>query len=449
MDDVTTLIDVMLSGEFDDDISGRTDINGDGITSIDDIVEIIDIILNGEVQITLTLSQDTVQIYKGDSIVLVPTVLPEDFAAQPIKWFTTDSLIAVVSMSESNTGCIMAVADGECEIVAECNGVQTMCHVEVLKIPIESISLNEEYVTLQVGENLDFEISLIPSGIESEDVVWSSSDEEVATVSNGEIIAVAPGVCNITAQCQDQKAICKVVVMMTIFINGVSFNMMPVEGGTFMMGSAPSQPGSLSYEKPQHQVTLSSYMIGQTEVTQELWGAVMGHIPGRFKGHPQHPVENVTWEKCDEFISLLNELTGLNFHLPTEAQWEYAARGGNRSHNFYFSGSNSVDNVGWFAVNSASLGENHIDFGTHDVATKAPNELNLYDMSGNVSEWCMDWYVVYTTESQTDPHGPSTGSFKVYRGGSWNDSGANCRVTFRYPHYPSSRNDQLGLRLAL
>ena len=224
-----------------------------------------------------------------------------------------------------------------------------------------------------------------------------------------------------------------------INVNGVSFKMIAVEGGTFQMG-ATSEQGSDAYsdEKPVHSVTLSDYYIGETEVTQELWQAVMGSNPSYFKGS-QKPVEKVSWNDCQEFIGKLNQLTGKNFRLPTEAEWEYAARGGNKSKGYKYSGSNTIGNVAWYTNNSSST--------THDVKTKSPNELGIYDMSGNVYEWCQDWYGNYGSGSQTNPKGPSSGSYRVYRGGSWCNNAEFCRVSIRSGSYPGNSSDSLGLRL--
>ncbi len=224
-------------------------------------------------------------------------------------------------------------------------------------------------------------------------------------------------------------------------VNGVSFEMVRVEGGTFRMGATSEQKDEASYvEKPVHSVTLSSYYIGKTEVTQALWQAVMGSNPSGFKG-ADLPVECVSWDDCQEFIQKLNSLTGRNFRLPTEAEWEFACRGGNNSRGYKYSGSNDIDNVAWFDGNSGDQ--------THPVGTKAPNELGIYDMSGNVWEWCSDWYANYTSYSQTDPKGPLSGSDRVCRGGSWRYNAGRCRSSYRYFSYPARRDGFLGLRLAL
>lgn len=214
--------------------------------------------------------------------------------------------------------------------------------------------------------------------------------------------------------------------------------MVYVSGGTFMMGADDND--AYSDEKPVHSVTLSSFQIGKYEVTQRLWKAVMGTNPSGFKGD-NLPVENVSWEDAQEFIRKLNAITGKNYRLPTEAEWEFAARGGNSSYGYKYSGSNNIDNVAWYYGNSGSK--------THPVGTKSPNELGIYDMAGNVWEWCQDRYGIYNSGSQTNPHGPSSGSYRLIRGGSWLNDAWYCRVASRNYYPPGYRNNPLGLRLAL
>ncbi len=228
----------------------------------------------------------------------------------------------------------------------------------------------------------------------------------------------------------------------TFTVNGVSFTMVAVKGGTFTMG-ATSEQGSDAFdsEKPAHQVTLSDYWIGETEVTERLWTAVMGSNPSYYKIGDSYPVEAVSWEDCQTFISKLNSLTGETFRLPTEAEWEFAARGGTQSQGCKYSGSNTIGNVAWYTDNSGSA--------KHPVATKAANELGLYDMSGNVWEWCQDWYSssYYSSSPSTNPTGPTTGSYRVDRGGSGSSSAWGCRVSYRSRNEPSLRGN-LGVRLA-
>ncbi len=226
----------------------------------------------------------------------------------------------------------------------------------------------------------------------------------------------------------------------TFTVNGVQFTMVEVGGGTFTMG-ATSEQGSDAWdeEKPAHKVTLSDYYIGQTEVTQALWEAVMGSNPSDSKGG-NLPVERVSWDDCQVFIQKLNQLTGKQFRLPTEAEWEYAARGGRKSRGYKYAGGNNIDSVAWCDGNSGNE--------THPVATKQANELGIYDMSGNVLEWCSDWCGDYTSSSQSDPQGSSSGSFRVIRGGCYYNFARNCRVSYRISNTLDYRSGYLGLRLS-
>ncbi|MDO5460937.1 MAG: bifunctional serine/threonine-protein kinase/formylglycine-generating enzyme family protein [Bacteroidales bacterium] len=229
----------------------------------------------------------------------------------------------------------------------------------------------------------------------------------------------------------------------TFTVKGVSFKMIAVEGGTFQMGATAEQQSNRDDEKPVHSVTLDSYYIGETEVTQELWRAVMGSNPSEFSGDDLRPVENVSWNYCQNFIKELNKLTGKNFRLPTEAEWEFAARGGNSSSGYCYSGSSNIGDVAWYGDIS--------DSNTHPVKGKNPNELGIYDMSGNVWEWCSDWYSggYYNSSPQNNPEGPSSGSHRVLRGGGCNTIAEYCRVASRYNCHPDYIFDAFGLRLAL
>lgn len=248
-------------------------------------------------------------------------------------------------------------------------------------------------------------------------------------------------------------------------VNGVTFKMVEVEGGTFMMG-VDQQVG---YAYPAHEVTLSTYSIGQTEVTQELWVAVMGSNPSYFNEYGnsdlhsnhnswdaginlQRPVDYVNYGDCLAFCAKLNEMTGLNFRIPTEAEWEFAARGGNQTHGYEYAGSENVNDVAWWkeTIPSPTLWTD--GWGTQTVATKAPNELGIYDMSGNVEEWCYDWFAAYssTAESLTNPTGPATGTQRVKRGGTCTNQYAySLIVYYRQPQNPDARGNTRGLRLAL
>ena len=223
-------------------------------------------------------------------------------------------------------------------------------------------------------------------------------------------------------------------------VGNVSYRMIPVNGGTFTMGATSEMTEPYGDEEPRHQVTLSDYDIGETEVTQALWKAVMGSNPSYFKGD-NLPVETVSWNDCQTFIRKLNGLTGRHFRLPTEAEWEFAARGGNRSRYTQYSGSSRIDDVAWYGRNSGDK--------THPVKTKQPNELGIYDMTGNVWEWCQDWYGDYNSYAQTNPTGASSGFGRVGRGGSWCSYPRICRSSGRYNYAPGSERSDLGLRLVL
>lgn len=234
-----------------------------------------------------------------------------------------------------------------------------------------------------------------------------------------------------------------------ITVNGVTFKMIKVQGGTFTMGATPDHGTEDPWndEWPTHEVTVSSFSIGQTEVTQELWQAVMGSNPSYFTGDASRPVETVSWDECQQFIATLNQLTGMNFRMPTEAEWEYAARGGNMTGGYKYAGSNDINEIAWWDDNACDgVGENSPDYGTHPVALKKANELGLYDMSGNVWEWCQDWYGPYSEEAQINPTGPETGTDHLHRGGSWINYARNCRVSCRF-HWVSDGANYVGLRL--
>lgn len=234
-------------------------------------------------------------------------------------------------------------------------------------------------------------------------------------------------------------------------VNGISFKMIYIEAGTFIMGATEEQAGADSDETPPHQVTITKdYYMGETEVTQALWYAVMGQKPtsdgsewsSTYGLGDNYPAYFISWNDCQKFITKLNQLTGLTFRLPTEAEWEYAARGGNKATTqTLYSGSNTIGDVAWYDDNSSSS--------THAFAGKSANALGLYDMSGNVWEWCNDWYGSYSSGAQTDPTGSSSGSSRVLRGGSWGGSATSCRVAYRYSSSVVNRSYDSGMRLAL
>ncbi|GBU22622.1 hypothetical protein R80B4_02533 [Fibrobacteres bacterium R8-0-B4] len=236
----------------------------------------------------------------------------------------------------------------------------------------------------------------------------------------------------------------------SVTVNGYTFEMVPVTGGTFTMGCTGEQGGDCeSDESPRHSVTLSGYYIGKYEVTQGLWRAVMGSLPSSLtSGYgDNYPVYYVSWNAIvNDFIPKLNQLTGKTYRLPTEAEWEYAARGGSKSKGYKYSGSNTLGDVAWYWDNWGRSNDK-----THEVGKKSPNELGIYDMSGNVYEWVSDRYGEYSSTAQTNPTGPTSGSARVIRGGSWYYCGAGyCRVSFRIDDNPDDGSgDDVGFRLVL
>ena len=252
-------------------------------------------------------------------------------------------------------------------------------------------------------------------------------------------------------------------------VKGVEFKMIRVEGGEFMMGATAEQ-GDDAYDNEQraHKVSRDRYYIGETQVTQALWEAVMGNNPSRYRGHDK-PVDSVSWTNCQDFLILLKYLTGKEFRLPTEAEWEYAARGGNCSRGYKYAGSNNLSDVAWYFGNSEWQ-----TYSGHPVAQKKPNELGIYDMSGSILEWCNDWFGDYSNFPrrkklslkhlkrwcndwfrdysnlpQYNPQGARFGYSRVLRGGHWNFMDRYCRVSTREALHPHNRNDLSGMRLAL
>jgi len=309
------------------------------------------------------------------------------------------------------------------------------------QIPSIFVSLEETTKTLEIGEKATLAVSVFST---NKTVRWSSSNPEVATVtdgfvkanSGGMVTALKSGTTTITVTTQDgmQTASCIVIV------SPIKIEMVFVQGGTFTMGCTEDE-GECEYgETPVHSVTLGNFHIGKYPVTQKQWKMIMEDNPSSFK-NDEAPVENVSWNDVQVFIERLNAATDGNYRLPTEAEWEYAARGGSKGKNYKYSGSNTINEVAWYYENSSNS--------THPVGGKLPNELGLYDMSGNVWEWCNDWYNLdyYAISPQNDPQGPATGAYRVLRGGAWLNPADACRVAYRNNENPDSRRNGVGFRL--
>lgn len=462
-------------------------------------------IVGDAVELTaLTLNKDSAELLVDEQLTLNATIQPANVNIDSITWSSSNEEIASVV-----NGVVTAKALGECDIIVTCLDKRAVCHVKVVE-QVTTITLDQHRASLLPNHILTLTPTVTP---EPTDLVVTSSNPSVAAarLANGkvQVVGVSVGNAIIKVASADGKAVadscfvnvyteagdvdgdgfvkiddvtCLIDYLLsgdassidlgnadldfdgnvsitdvtelidcllcgtsmttreTFTVNGVSFTMIRVPAGSFMMGATEEQGSDAnSWERPVHEVTLSnSYLIGETEVTQELWLAVMGTNPSKHEGSLQKPVENVSWLDCQEFISRLNELTGLSFRMPTEAEWEYAARGANRSRGYKYAGSDDIADVG--NVSSST---------TMPVGSLQPNELNIYDMSGNVDEWVWDIFGYYTSDPQTDPTGPEEGSDHMYRGGSWY-SGANvARVSYRFFRASTFKRGTMGLRLAL
>jgi formylglycine-generating enzyme required for sulfatase activity len=346
-------------------------------------------------------------------------------------------------------------------------------------VPVIGIDLDKDTLSLIKGETEKLTAAINPINADNTTVTWSSSKTSVATVHNGVVTAVSSGITVITVTTADggKTAKCNVYV----YIKGTStqgLEMMQIPAGDFIMGQ-------IGLAAPTHKVTLSGFYMGKYQVTQEQYQAVIGTNPSDFKtsgtsvtgesGTPgKLPVENVSWYDALVFCNKLSVKEGLSpaysisgstdpadwgtvptnsdaiwdaviivtgsngYRLPTEAQWEYACRAGTTT--AYNTGDTVSDNTGWYGKNSNSM--------THRVGLKPANAFGLYDMHGNVFEWCWDWHGVYVSAAQTNPVGASSGSYRVIRGGSWlNVSADNLRSAYRGSHAPNSWFMDLGFRL--
>jgi len=296
--------------------------------------------------------------------------------------------------------------------------------VSCKKEPVTSVNLDKKVLNLVVGKSETLKETIIPANASNQAVKWESNSIEVATVDNGIVRALSVGKAIITLTTLDGNFTAKCCV--SVF-QPIEPEMIFVEGGTFTMGCTDGECKDDGREEPAHQVTLSNFYIAKFEVTQKEWNTIMVTNPSSFVGD-NLPIHNINREETEFFIFSLNALTGKNYRFPTEAEWEYAARGGNQSKGYKYSGSDNIDEVAWCEENSLNI--------IRTVGMKKPNELGIYDMSGNVAELCSDRYGPYTDESQINPTGPTEGVFKIYRGGS-----------IAHPKYPTCRVSARSFRL--
>lgn len=475
--------------------SSLYDLNGDGEITVTDIVGIVSILLGGEEagdeirvfdlnpkEITI----DSLETYQLECIVL-PRV-----QAKSLVWTSNNNEVATVD----SLGVVTGIKPGEAIVyVVAAGGVTDSCRVMVR--PEYYIKMYEDWTSTNKGQNSSTSSNTYTVEANKDWMLsfdWTVSSESnydflIVTINNKEVLKESgekSGSYNYTFPSDgtytvvvkytkdssehkgnDQATISNFKVEgywkpivnpihdsdeLIITANGITFKMIKVEAGTFMMGATSEQQSPNSDEKPVHEVTISKdYYIGETEVTQALWSAVMGYKPTSSGSQwnnqeglgDYYPAYNISWNDVQNFIERLNLLTGMEFRIPTEAEWEYAARGGNRSSGYQYSGDNTIDNVAWYQDNAGNM--------VHPVGTKTANELGLYDMSGNVWEWCQDWYsqTYYSSSPHTDPTGPSSGSYRVRRGGGWNSEPKYRRLASRHGDVPSTIINDLGVRLAL
>jgi formylglycine-generating enzyme required for sulfatase activity len=388
---------------------------------------------------SVTLDKTTLILVEGESEALTETVLPEKAANKAVTWSSSNPFVATVMPN----GTVSALSKGTATIIVTTqDGNKTANCVVMVKelVHVASVSLNKNTLSLDVGEKETLIATVLPEDATNKSVTWSSDKPAIATVSNGLVTAKADGEAVITVTTVDgnKTATCSVRVGK---FHPAEPDMVFVEGGTFTMGCTDGDCEG-NRELPAHQVTLSSFKMAKYTVIQKQWVAIMGNNPSNFKGD-NLPVENVSWDDAQEFIRRLNDSTGKKYRLPTEAEWEFAARGGNKGkdNNHKYSGGNDANAVGWYAANSNNQ--------TQPVGMKAANELGIYDMSGNVLEWCNDGYDenYYSVSPPANPQGPSDVPYRVLRGGDYTRVDFMLRVAKRGWDTTNKKLHYFGLRL--
>lgn len=430
--DVNAVIDIILGGSHEG-YSG--DVNNDGETNISDINYLIDIILGAKPTAVPVINTQIV-----DNAVII-TAIGNGNVCLYVNGLLVSNPYVAIRGNVDYVISVYATAKEDGKLMSQSESINVLIPaMPITATPEVTADITEDaviitasgdgVVKLYVNDSLVENPYTAPrSDVEYELTVYATAQEEGKALSQSD------------HQCIIIPALDKNEIE-TFTVNGVSFSMVAVEGGTFMMGATEEQGNNVeSGEKPPHQVTLSGYYICQTEVTQALWVAVMGNNPSCFNDDLQRPVESVGWWDCQMFICKLNKLTGKTFRLPTEAEWEFAARGGIKSQGYKFAGSNNLDEVAWYGNNCTQC--------THKVAQKQPNELGLYDMSGNVYEWCQDWHGYFSDVAQNNPTGPTEGLDRIGRGGCWLNPMTNCRVSSRFATGPDNSDNYMGLRLSM
>ncbi|MCL2291403.1 MAG: SUMF1/EgtB/PvdO family nonheme iron enzyme [Bacteroidetes bacterium] len=309
----------------------------------------------------------------------------------------------------------------------------------------ESVTLSAASLALDIGDSTVLRATVWPGDAVNKSIKWNSDNSSVATVNDrGVVTARGAGTAKITVTTVDGGHQATCVVTVAADPEPPVIVMIEVKTNAFFyMGCTDGECPTDGRESPTHYVQLTKdYQIAKYPVTQKEWVAVMRYNPSHFQGNDLLPVENVTWAEVEEFLEKLNAITGKNYRLATEAEWEFAARGGKQTEKFKFSGSNDLNDVAWHQGNSGGR--------THPVGLKKANELGIHDMSGNVWEWCSDLYGAYPMAdiTQVDPTGPTIGGYRVARGGSWKDFEVSCRVSARYEPRAVNHTTHLGFRLA-
>ena len=392
---------------------------------------------------SIELDKSSARMETGEKLQLKAELKPIEAIYNEVLWGSSNPAVATVS----NNGLVAAVNAGTATITAmttDGSNLSASCIVTVYTEMMGDVDGNGSVNISDVTALIDY----LLKG-DASDIVLSNADcDGNEAVNISDVTALIDFL--LIGHWPEPEEPEPTPVITSYTVNGVTFNMVEVEGGTFQMGATPEQGENANdNEKPVHQVTLSGFNIGQTEVTQELWQAVMGTNPSKFNDNVNKPVETISWEDCQTFIARLNELTGQNFRLPTEAEWEFAARGGTKSQGYKYSGSDDLNEIAWYNYNAYAVGSSSPDYGTHAAATKAANELGLYDMTGNVWEWCQDWSGDYSAEDQINPTGPETGTNRVIRGGGWTNYPKLLRVAARSSYKPGFIGNFIGFRLAL